>query len=394
MSISFAAPPVIERSVTPPPIRESSRRLSQSSLRSARSDGSRPRKVGSSPPPDGRFTKRVSFDTFTNPDAAVYSLTLKVKHKEYRYKRTSRTYLIGYDTAEYSASALEWLLDTLADDGDEIIALRAIEPRGRGERDMDEVVYRREARRIVDEIVERNDEDKHVSIVVEHATGNVKTLLMHMIHLYHPDSLIVGTKGRNLNSISGLVPNSMSKWCLQNSPVPVIVVRPDRKRTKAKKKRLADPTRRSYLEILEKSSSFDDLERMFGNAQLQAAASASVSAGRTSTERGRQADTAPVTSSPLATPAVERPPSKPTSASASTSSASLSSHNPPEAVFDASRPGAMLLVPGMLRNRRTSSGGASQHVDRPGSSSATATVSPTATTSKRGKSPLGRLFKR
>lgn len=45
----------------------------------------------------------------------------------------------------------------------------------------------------------------------------------------------------------------MSKYCLQHSPVPVIVVRPSSKRDKKKRKRLQDPTRRGYRDILDKS---------------------------------------------------------------------------------------------------------------------------------------------
>lgn len=112
-------------------------------------------------------------------------------------------------------------------------------------------------------ITMNNDEDKELSIIIELAVGNIKLLLLRLMHLYHPDSLIVGTKGRSLNGLSGLKPNSISKWCLQNSPVPVIVVRPDRKRDKAKQKRLQDPNRRSYIEILQKSSSVEDLSRAF-----------------------------------------------------------------------------------------------------------------------------------
>lgn len=108
-----------------------------------------------------------------------------------------------------------------------------------------------------------DDEDKELSIIVELAAGNVKILLLQLMHLYHPDSLIVGTKGRSLNGLSGLKPNSISKWCLQNSPIPVIVVRPDRKRDKAKQKRMQDPNRRSYIEILQKSSSVEDLNHAF-----------------------------------------------------------------------------------------------------------------------------------
>ena len=68
--------------------------------------------------------------------------------------------------------------------------------------------------------------------------------------MYEPACLIVGTRGRSLNGISGLLPGSVSKYCLQNSPVPVIVVRPTSKREKKKRKRRLDPTRRVYQEML------------------------------------------------------------------------------------------------------------------------------------------------
>jgi hypothetical protein len=67
--------------------------------------------------------------------------------------------------------------------------------------------------------------------------------------------LIVGTRGRSLGGFQGLVSNrnSFSKWCLQYSPVPVVVVRPTEKRMKKKKKRVADPTRQDYIRILRES---------------------------------------------------------------------------------------------------------------------------------------------
>jgi len=49
------------------------------------------------------------------------------------------------------------------------------------------------------------------------------------------------------------MPGSVSKYCLQHSPVPVIVVRPLSKRDKKKRKRMQDPTRQGYRDILDKS---------------------------------------------------------------------------------------------------------------------------------------------
>lgn len=73
------------------------------------------------------------------------------------------------------------------------------------------------------------------------------------IKLYEPAILIVGTRGRSLGGFQGLLPGSISKWCLQCSPVPVIVVRPDTERKRIKNKRLNDPTRHGYRDILDKS---------------------------------------------------------------------------------------------------------------------------------------------
>ena len=73
--------------------------------------------------------------------------------------------------------------------------------------------------------------------------------------MYEPSMLIVGTRGRSLGGFQGLVSNrhSFSKWCLQHSPVPVVVVRPTEKRIKKKAKRDADPTRQDYARILRES---------------------------------------------------------------------------------------------------------------------------------------------
>jgi hypothetical protein len=56
-----------------------------------------------------------------------------------------------------------------------------------------------------------------------------------------------------LGGVQGLLPGSVSKWCLQSSPIPVIVVRPETKRLKKKKKRQADPNREAYNTVREGS---------------------------------------------------------------------------------------------------------------------------------------------
>ena len=78
---------------------------------------------------------------------------------------------------------------------------------------------------------------------------------MWQITLYEPSALVVGTRGRNLGGMQGLLPGSVSKYCLQHSPVPVIVVRPSAKRMKKKKKRQQETGRSLYSSMIDQAQS-------------------------------------------------------------------------------------------------------------------------------------------
>ncbi|KAK9237873.1 hypothetical protein V1525DRAFT_419084 [Lipomyces kononenkoae] len=212
--------------------------------------------LGSTPPQ--KFQKRVGFDTFDNKDATDFSLTLQVKHDGYIYNRLSRTFLCGTDQNEYSDYALEWLLDELVDDGDEIVCLRVVDPSAKissSDTALQEKLYRDEAYKLLNDVMQKNEDDKKISLVLEFAVGKVQDMIQRMIEIYEPAVLIVGTRGKSLNGFQGLLPGSISKYCLQHSPVPVIVVRPGDKRLKNKGKRQADPARRVYMDIVESSKS-------------------------------------------------------------------------------------------------------------------------------------------
>ncbi|PWY71126.1 adenine nucleotide alpha hydrolases-like protein [Aspergillus sclerotioniger CBS 115572] len=211
---------------------------------------------GLSPPPPKTYERGVSFDTFDNPDAPDFSLTLNYKHKGYQSTRRSRTFLCGTDQNDYSDFALEWLIDELVDDGDEIVCLRAVEKDSSIASDaaVEAGKYRKEAEKLLEQVIQKNSQnEKAISLVLELAVGKIQDIIQRMIRIYEPAVLIVGTRGRNLGGVQGLLPGSVSKYCLQQSPIPVIVVRPSTKREKKKKKRLADPTRRNYNHILEMS---------------------------------------------------------------------------------------------------------------------------------------------
>ncbi|ODV88820.1 hypothetical protein CANCADRAFT_128770 [Tortispora caseinolytica NRRL Y-17796] len=207
----------------------------------------------SSPPPPPKFQPQVSFDTFANKDASLFSYTLRTKHLDYRYTRQSRTFLCGLDDNDYSDFALEWLLDELVSDGDEVVCLRVVDPASKLTQ-TDDSEYRHVAEEKLHEVLDKNTENKKISIIFELVVGKVEKTIQRMIQVYEPAMLIVGTRGRSLNGFQGLMPGSVSKYCLQYSPVPVVVVRPSIKRQMKKAKRQADPGRRNYLDILDKGN--------------------------------------------------------------------------------------------------------------------------------------------
>lgn len=212
----------------------------------------------SSPPPPAQFRSSVSFDTFNNKEASDFSLTLNRKHRDYEYTKRSRTFLCGTDTNDYSDTALEWLIDEIVDDGDEVVCLRVVEKDSREalkwSGGLGEKGYRREAERFLERIEKKNTEDRAISLILEFSIGKIQETIQQMIKIYEPAILVVGTRGRSLTGYQGLLSSgSVSKYCLQYSPVPVIVVRPSAKREKKKQKRQRDPERTGYRDILDKS---------------------------------------------------------------------------------------------------------------------------------------------
>jgi len=100
------------------------------------------------------------------------------------------------------------------------------------------------------------DPDRKLSIIVELIAGKITTTLERLIALYRPDSVVVGTKGqRSMMQAWGAAfgapgVGSVSKYCLSHSPVPIIVVRPERKVRKVLAKRRADPKRGTHFDEL------------------------------------------------------------------------------------------------------------------------------------------------
>ncbi|KAK3295786.1 uncharacterized protein B0H64DRAFT_154554 [Chaetomium fimeti] len=202
------------------------------------------------PPPPHRFEQHVGFDNLPVGEATKNnpsSFTLQARHQGYHSSRRSRTFMIGVDEHNYSQYALVWLLTHMVDDGDEIICVRVMENPVRPDKN-----YQEDARKLLEIIKSKNELNKAISIILEYSVGKLHDTFQQLLGIYNPSMLVVGTKGRTLGGFQGLMNarNSFSKYCLQYSPIPVVVVRPDDKRLKKKEKRSQDPSRQSYAAML------------------------------------------------------------------------------------------------------------------------------------------------
>ncbi|KAF5000726.1 hypothetical protein FGRMN_1567 [Fusarium graminum] len=207
-------------------------------------------RIRASSPNHQRFQKHVAFDNVPTGEPTknnAISFTLNVRHKGYQARRRSRCFMVGVDEHAYSDYALQWLLEELVDDGDEVVCVRVVEKEMRSDKQ-----YRDDAQAVMRGILDRNGNNRAINIVLEYAVGKLHTTFQVLIQMYQPAMLIVGTRGRTLGGLQGLVNtrNSFSKYCLQYSPVPVIVVRPTEKRIKKKAKRANDSARQTYVSML------------------------------------------------------------------------------------------------------------------------------------------------
>ncbi|KAI9513526.1 hypothetical protein F5148DRAFT_1156329 [Russula earlei] len=208
------------------------------------------------------YTPKVSFDTFENSAASMFSFTLQAKSDGYARSRSTRVFLCASSPDDSGRQALDWTIETLVQDGDELIVFRGID---QDDLERDHDLVRDEARDLLLRIQDRCvdvDPDRKLSIIVEYIAGKVTTTIDRLIALYRPDSIVVGSRGeRKMKQAFGVAFGSpsiggVSKYCLSHSPVPVIVVRPESKVRKALDKRRADPKRGIH---------FDDSSRKRGN---------------------------------------------------------------------------------------------------------------------------------
>lgn len=76
---------------------------------------------------NGGYTPKVSFDTFENPAASMFSFTLSAESVGYARTPQTRVFLCAASQDESGRQALDWALDSLVQDGDELVVFRGFD---------------------------------------------------------------------------------------------------------------------------------------------------------------------------------------------------------------------------------------------------------------------------
>lgn len=167
--------------------------------------------------------------------------------EEKRTKRNTKRYMMMCDFGEESMYALKWGIGTLLRSGDEVHVASAVATDEEVKDMKDDEKYRiwREldhnskkmisrVRTVLDEMLLYN-----IKIVVHSlAAENTKETLVELISAT-PNLTMVVCSSRDRGSIKGILMGSVSTYLVHNSPVPVNVVRPLKKKKKAKHKQTA-----------------------------------------------------------------------------------------------------------------------------------------------------------
>ncbi|KAF8646647.1 hypothetical protein AX16_007145 [Volvariella volvacea WC 439] len=129
--------------------------------------GNAPQQYTSPPPLTPGYTPKVSFDTFENPAASMFSFTLSVKTDGYKRTRSTRVFLCASSPDESGREALDWALESLVQDGDELIVYRGVDEDLLGKVDHD--TMRDEARDLMRTIQAKSaevDSDRKVCLII------------------------------------------------------------------------------------------------------------------------------------------------------------------------------------------------------------------------------------
>lgn len=165
------------------------------------------------------FSRGISFDT---SDDHRKSLTLKVKHPQFKFRRNNNTFLTGFKNDEKSIIAIEWLFDEMVIHGDSIVVLHVLDEKQHHKID------KNLAKEVMEKLKALNIHSLKISLTLEIVIGKTEKLLKAAIAEYKPAMMILGTHRTNSEHHKSLMSKtSFSKHFMECALVPVILVKPD-----------------------------------------------------------------------------------------------------------------------------------------------------------------------
>ncbi|CAH6722516.1 hypothetical protein CLIB1444_10S00188 [[Candida] jaroonii] len=169
---------------------------------------------------DDKFKNGISFDITGASDKK--SLTLKVKHPKFKFRRNNKTFLCGYNDDLESLKAIKWLFDEMIIHGDTIVILQVL----------DEKLHNKIDKKVVNKnlfkIEELNIHNKKISIVFEVDIGKPQKLLQRAIDEYKPQMMCIGShhEDEQQHHKSIFSKTTLGSYFLQYALVPVVIVKP------------------------------------------------------------------------------------------------------------------------------------------------------------------------
>ena len=132
------------------------------------------------------FNPRVSFDTFAYQSAVNPAYSTVFQHRFYADQgRKSRTFLCGTDESDYSAFALEYIIEELVDDGDTIVCVRVVDRESEMMRDFmsNQAEYRQAADKVKERVTKMLDDNNGpaVKIIIELIVGKIGETVNRMV---------------------------------------------------------------------------------------------------------------------------------------------------------------------------------------------------------------------
>ncbi|KAL9537108.1 hypothetical protein MBANPS3_012071 [Mucor bainieri] len=155
--------------------------------------------------------------------------------------RRCRSYLVACDFSDESYHAIEWTMGTMMRDGDKLYVVTAVNREDNPEAVKEAgLSLSKELKKASDTVTEEAKKTLgqmllfDVELITYAICGRVKDILFNLIEELPLTMVVCGSRGRG--TVKGLLMGSISTYLVHKSPVPVTVIRPQKKKKAAHKR--------------------------------------------------------------------------------------------------------------------------------------------------------------